>query len=130
MVESSTANRIEIMNNQGRPKIRRVVAIVILVAVLVGSALVLRAANQARANAARNACRCSLAAILGAKDQWALENRASVGSQIPQGALTNYIKGSLPSCSKGGVFTIGRIGEAAVCSVAGHTMALSDNHRH
>jgi hypothetical protein len=67
------------------------------------------------------ACINSLLQIEGAKEQWALENKAATGSVPPDSEIAPYIKGSeMPRCPEGGVYTMGKIGENVTCSVAAH----------
>ena len=80
-----------------------------------------------------NACVNNLRQIDSAKEQWALENGKKKGDLVSENDIKPYIKldsnGNLPKCSKGGAYTIGRLGEDPRCSVGNadwpNTHALS-----
>jgi prepilin-type N-terminal cleavage/methylation domain-containing protein len=81
---------------------------------------------KARTTAQKNACINNLRQIDGAKEQWALENRASEGSAATETGATgvnSFIKGQTrPICPANGTYTYGTVGETPLCSVAGHTL--------
>ena len=81
---------------------------------------------KARQTAQKNACINNLRMIDGAKEQWALENRAASGGGVTEDGATgvnSYIKGNArPICPAGGSYTYGNVGENPICSTAGHTM--------
>jgi prepilin-type N-terminal cleavage/methylation domain-containing protein len=81
---------------------------------------------KARQTAQKNACINNLRMIDGAKEQWALENRAaSTAAVVEDGAtgVNSYIKGNArPICPAGGGYTYGAVGENPLCNIAGHTM--------
>ena len=81
---------------------------------------------KARQTAQKNACINNLRMIDGAKEQWALENRATTGGAVTEDGATgvnSYIKGNArPVCPAGGSYTYGAIGENPTCTVAGHTL--------
>jgi prepilin-type N-terminal cleavage/methylation domain-containing protein len=78
---------------------------------------------KARTTAQKNACVNNLRQIDGAKEQWALENRASEGAPIVKADVDSYIKGQRePLCPAQGAYTYGNVGVTPVCSIAGHTL--------
>jgi prepilin-type N-terminal cleavage/methylation domain-containing protein len=81
---------------------------------------------KARTTAQKNACINNLRQIDGAKEQWALENRASEGSVATEAGATgvnSFIKGQTrPICPANGTYTYGNVGTGPVCTVAGHTL--------
>ncbi len=81
---------------------------------------------KARQTAQKNACINNLRMIDGAKESWALENRAaSAATPVEDGAtgVNSYIKGNArPVCPGGGQYDYRPIGENPTCTVAGHTM--------
>ena len=70
-----------------------------------------------------SACVMHLRTIDGAKATWALENK-KLPTDTPTDAdlfgPTNYIR-EKPACPRFGKYTLGKVGEKARCSVAGHT---------
>jgi len=74
----------------------------------------------------RNRCIANLRQIDGAKEQWALENKLTVGTAADTTAVNGYLKNSQPpACPSGGTYTYGAIGLNPTCSMgasAGHTL--------
>ena len=70
---------------------------------------------------AANGCINNLRQIDAAKNEWALENHKTNGTDVTENDLKPYIKldsqGNLPSCGAGGRYIIGRIGEDPQCSI-------------
>src|SRR5688572_33300887 len=68
---------------------------------------------KARQTAQKNACINNLRMIDGAKEQWALENRAAAGAAVVEDGATgvnSYIKGNArPICPGGGGYTYGGV---------------------
>ena len=73
---------------------------------------------KARTTSQKNACINNLRQIEGAKEQWALE-KGKTTNDIPTFAdVAPYMK--LPiECPEGGIYTVGKVGEPAKCSVGG-----------
>lgn len=89
---------------------------------------------KARGTAQKNACINNLRQIDGAKEQWALENRASAGGTVTEAGATgvnSYIKGEArPICPAGGSYTYGAVGADPGCSLdtaaeGGHTLTVA-----
>jgi hypothetical protein len=77
---------------------------------------------------AKSVCVNNLRQIDGAKEEWALENRAPVGSIVLMEQITPFMKGGEPRCSSGGVYVVGRIGEAPHCSIREHVLDSPPPH--
>ena len=74
---------------------------------------------KARKTAQKNACINNLRQIDGAKEQWALENKATTGATPADADLygtDKYIK-QAPSCPGGGTYTIGNLATKPTCSL-------------
>ena len=69
---------------------------------------------------ATNTCINNLRQIDGAKEQWALEKAAEGSVSVSLGELAAFLKDPNLKCPEGGVYVIGKVGEAPRCSVAGH----------
>jgi hypothetical protein len=76
---------------------------------------------KARETSQKNACINNLRQLDAAKAQWALENGKKDGDLPTKEDLLPYLK-RWPVCPKGGVYTIGPIGQPPTCSVAGHVL--------
>ena len=82
---------------------------------------------KARTTAQKNACIANLKQIEGAKEQWALENKATQGAAVDSSntGVPAYLKNSvLPQCPAGGAYTLQTVGTQATCSQSGigHTI--------
>jgi hypothetical protein len=85
---------------------------------------------KSRTTVEKSSCLANLYLIEGAKTQWAFEghgrtNEAPVEAELlpflgPRGRPATV----LPSCPAGGSYTIGRIDQAATCSVGGPAHSL------
>jgi len=74
---------------------------------------------KARGTAQKNACLINLRQLDAAKQQWALENRKAAGAEATMSDLAPYLP-KLPVCPAGGVYSLGKLGEAPTCSIKGH----------
>ena len=77
-----------------------------------------------------NSCINNLRQIDSAANQFALEHCLTNGSPVNfPGDLTPYIKldraGKIPGCPQGGVYHLGKIGEAPTCSLSS---TITPNH--
>jgi hypothetical protein len=71
----------------------------------------------------RHACISNLLQIDGAKEQWAADNKAGLGTAVIEAQIAEYIKGGrLPQCPKGGKYIIGKVGELPRCSISDHAI--------
>jgi competence protein ComGC len=78
---------------------------------------------KARDTAQMNACINNLREIDAAKNEWALENNKKSTDTPTQNDLAHYVKsGQFPTCPKGGVYSIGPVGEPPTCSIPGHQL--------
>jgi len=69
-----------------------------------------------------NVCINNLRQIDGAKQQWALENKKSPNAFVSPADIMPYLRGVMPTCPAGGVYTIGLVNASPVCSVPGHAL--------
>jgi uncharacterized protein (DUF3084 family) len=70
-----------------------------------------------------NACIENLRQIDGAKQQWALEKRASPNAVPTAMDLAPYLPNrALPTCPGGGIYTINSVSLPPTCSVPGHAL--------
>ncbi|HEY9175541.1 MAG TPA: prepilin-type cleavage/methylation domain-containing protein [Verrucomicrobiae bacterium] len=79
---------------------------------------------KARETSRTNACISNLRQIDGAKQQWALENKAPVGDTPDDADLFGagkYIS-KKPECPAGGTYTVGDLATPPECDVAGHVL--------
>lgn len=76
---------------------------------------------KARESARLKSCHENLRQISHAKETFAMENRKNNGDAVVQGDIWPvYIKGSaFPTCPSGGVYTIGNVGDAPICTQHG-----------
>jgi hypothetical protein len=79
-------------------------------------------APPARRTSPLNACINNLHQIDGAKEEWALEGRYTVGAKPSEADLAKFIRHGMNRCPSGGVYHIGEIGQNPTCSVEGHAM--------
>jgi prepilin-type N-terminal cleavage/methylation domain-containing protein len=78
---------------------------------------------RARNTAQKNTCINNLRQIDGAKQQWALENKASDSSSPDSAAVQVYIKNNtMPTCPSGGAYTIGVVSTDPTCDKAEHVL--------
>jgi prepilin-type N-terminal cleavage/methylation domain-containing protein len=81
---------------------------------------------RARTRPSGNACVANLKQIEGAKEQWALENKKTVGTPVDVAAVNSYLKNSAaPQCHADGTYTYNPVGKAPTCSLGntlGHTI--------
>lgn len=69
-------------------------------------------------------CQANLKQIDGAKASWAQEHNKTTNDTPAWSDLVGkdrYLI-SQPACSKGGIYSLGRVGEGARCTVSGHTL--------
>ena len=64
-------------------------------------------------------CIANLKQIDGAKEQWALEHKAEVGTKVTFTELvgTNSFLKNTPQCPSKGTYTVGAVDEVPICSV-------------
>jgi hypothetical protein len=79
-----------------------------------------RAATPEQANA--NICMNNLRLINAAKDQWAAAKQKPRGAILIAADLLPYLpNNTMPTCPEGGIYTLNPVGQAAICSIPGHS---------
>jgi len=79
--------------------------------------------EQNQAEADRDVCLANLRSIQVAKAQWALENgKTAADVPVEQDLLTFLPNNLFPVCPSGGTYTIGAVGVAPTCTIAGHVI--------
>jgi competence protein ComGC len=77
---------------------------------------------KARDTAQKNVCINQLRQIAAAKEQWALEQKKERGDTPTQVDLKTYLPKGLPTCLKGGTYTIGPVQENPTCTIPDHEL--------
>ena len=112
----------EELSHKATPKwIGRVVVTILLVLLILIIGLAIDDYRKASQRSAKPPCLANLLQINGAKATWALEWRKTTNDTPTWSDLigtTLYIVDQ-PECPKGGVYTLGRVGEKASCTVPG-----------
>jgi hypothetical protein len=101
------------------------IAIALIPIMLLLSAIAVPNFIRARDTAMRNACINNLRLIDAAKQQWALETRKDASATPTQNDIAPYLlgrNGQMPTCPKGGTYTIEPVGEQPTCSVPEHEL--------
>lgn len=100
-----------------------VLAFLFLAAIAIPSAIPARTASQ------RNACIANLRALQGAKAEWARSNN-KLSTDIPaetdlcSANDTGNILRQFPDCPRGGIYSIGSVGEQPTCTLSNKGHAL------
>jgi prepilin-type N-terminal cleavage/methylation domain-containing protein len=94
---------------------------IMIVVAIIGLLASIAIPNYARARtvAQQKACFINVQQINGAKEQWALENRKSVGDPVVDAEINTLMKAA-PKCPGGGNYTYGAVDVPATCSAPGH----------
>jgi len=81
---------------------------------------------KARTTSQINACINNLRQLDGAKQQWALEQKALSTASPTSGAIQPYLgrgtAGSYPNCPASGVYTLNDCSTAPTCNIASHVL--------
>ena len=73
-------------------------------------------------------CWGKLVNIAGAKDQWAIETRATSGSPVKVENIVPYLR-SMPTCHvAGATYNIGKVGEEPRCTTHGTVSHFNPDH--
>lgn len=103
-----------------------ILTVPVAVVFLLLAAITIPSAIPARPAAQRNACVFNLRAIQNAKTEWAKENHKAA-TDTPSEAELYGTSGFLrhwPECPRGGVYTLGSVGQNPTCTFSnrGHTL--------
>jgi prepilin-type N-terminal cleavage/methylation domain-containing protein len=114
------------INKSNRKSGFTLVEIMIVVAIIgLLAAIAIPNFVKARTTAQKNACINNLRQIDGAKEQWALENKKSAGTDTASATaeINAYIKGNAtPKCPAGGTYTYGNVDSSPTCDIGGHSL--------
>ena len=80
------------------------------------------ASQQAQQTAQTAACIQNLRQIDQAKAQWAQLNQRPNGGLVSPQDLQPLLRGQVPTCPAGGVYTLNPIGLAPICNIPGHVI--------
>jgi hypothetical protein len=69
---------------------------------------------------AMNECVNNLRAIDKAKEEWALRNAATNGTEVSWEQITNSFPKGFPVCPEGGKYELGKVGEPVTCPNPNH----------
>jgi hypothetical protein len=100
--------------------ITTVIFVIVFVFGIMGS-IAVPSFMKARSTSQQKACINNLRQIEAGKEQWALAEKKPQGADADESAVNQYMR-VIPVCPAGGVYTYGRIGEDARCSVDGHVL--------
>ncbi|MDB6028206.1 MAG: hypothetical protein JWM68_4429 [Verrucomicrobiales bacterium] len=91
--------------------------------VFVGTAIAVRRSSIVCC-AAPSSCSYFLREIDGAKDQWAIEKGHKAAEPAVKSEIAQYIRGGIPLCPAGGVYSLNPVGRNPTCSIggAGHSL--------
>jgi prepilin-type N-terminal cleavage/methylation domain-containing protein len=95
---------------------------IMIVVTIIGflAGLALPAFMKSRATSQAGRCVTSMVKIEAAKEQWAMETFADVGSVCVHADLNPYFKNNVfPNCPASGDYTLNPIGSNVTCSVGG-----------
>jgi prepilin-type N-terminal cleavage/methylation domain-containing protein len=96
---------------------------IMIVVLIIGILMAIAVPNfiRARDTSRRNICIANLKQLDSAKEQWAMEHKATFGATILMSDIGgSFMKGPVtgPVCPGGGVYTLNTIGTPPECSLA------------
>ncbi len=93
---------------------------IMIVVLIIGILLAIAVPNfiRARETSRTKSCVANLRQIDAAKEQWAMDNKASNGDAVTGTLWPDYIK-KAPECPSGGTYTVNVIGTDPTCSIGG-----------
>lgn len=94
-----------------------------IVVLIIGILMAIAVPNfiRSRESSRRNACIANLKKMDGAKEQWAMDNRAAAGATVTMADIaTTYLKcpATGPECPAGGTYTVDNVGVNPSCSLS------------
>lgn len=99
------------------------VEIMIVVAIIgLLAAIAIPSFVKARNTSQQNACINNLRQVDGAKEQWAMAEKKSNGTDVTTDDVNDYIKGdTTPTCPGGGDYDYNPIGSNPTCNISSPT---------
>lgn len=96
---------------------------IMIVVLIIGILMAIAVPNfiRSRETSRRNSCIANLKKMDGAKEQWAMDNRAAAGSAVTMADIaTTYLKcpATGPECPAGGTYTVDAVGVNPSCSLS------------
>ena len=78
---------------------------------------------KARARSQSTVCINNLRQISSATQQWALENKKTIGTAVSAQDIQPYLRNNaVPACPLGGAYTLNVVGTSPTCSIPGHVL--------
>ena len=106
---------------------KALIAVLVVVALIVGAAGVCNVYRGMRVKAAQP-CWGKLVNIQAAKEQWALENHVSPGAPVALSEILPYLR-TAPTCHvAGATYIIGKVGEEPQCTIHGTVSNFKPDH--
>jgi prepilin-type N-terminal cleavage/methylation domain-containing protein len=105
---------------------------IMIVVLIIGILLAIAVPNfiKARETSRAKSCVANLKQIESAKEQWAMDTKASSTASPTDSDLygsANYIR-TTPACPSSGTYTIGDMATRPVCSIGTNGTGASDDH--
>jgi prepilin-type N-terminal cleavage/methylation domain-containing protein len=96
---------------------------IMIVVLIIGILMAIAVPNfiRARETSRRNTCIANLKQMDSAKEQWAMDNKASSGAAVQMSDIAGtYMKGAVtgPVCPGGGTYTVNVVGTNPSCSLS------------
>ena len=94
---------------------------IMIVVLIIGILLAIAVPNfiRAREGSRAKSCQANLKQVESAKEQWAMDNKASTTATPAMTDLSpTYIK-STPACPSSGTYTVGNMSTTPTCSIGG-----------
>jgi prepilin-type N-terminal cleavage/methylation domain-containing protein len=97
---------------------------VVIAAGVIGilACMIVPSVTRARTTAYKRACFSNLHVIDDAKEQWAFENKKSVGSRSKVSEINDYIRGGAPKCPIGGRYRYRPMDTYPSCEIMDHNL--------
>jgi hypothetical protein len=86
-------------------------------------------AEKEKQTFSQETCKLRLRMIAEAKQNWASNNQKTANDTPTGDDLRPYLRGNIPKCPDGGVYTIGTVGELPSCSIPEHTAYFKNSQQ-